>query len=146
MLIIPLAALLTLVGLHKRNDKLSGNIQLMRYQKAEKAAKKRLKASKLALDASKLSEFYSELSSALYGYLEDKFGIQKSEFTLEAALEKLKQRNVDSALIERVRSIAEKCEYVRFAPQGETSAAAAEIYDETVKVIVEVDSFVEKRK
>ncbi len=146
MLILPLVALLTLVGLQKRNDKLSGNIQLMRYQKAEKAAKKRLKASKLALDANKLSEFYSELSSALYGYLEDKFGIQKSEFTLEAALEKLSQRNIDPALIERVKSIAEKCEYVRFAPQGETSATAAEIYDETVKVIVEVDSSVEKKK
>jgi hypothetical protein len=141
-----MAALFVLVAIQKRNDKLSGNVQMLKYQKAEKAAKKRLKASKLALDSNNLSGFYSELSSALYGYLEDKFNIQKSEFTLETALEKLKLRNVDDTLIERVRTSAEKCEFVRFAPQGETSATANEIYEETVKVIIEVDSSLEKKR
>lgn len=146
LLVLPMAALFVLVAIQKRNDKLSGNVQMLKYQKAEKAAKKRLKASKLALDSNNLSGFYSELSSALYGYLEDKFNIQKSEFTLETALEKLKLRNVDDTLIERVRTIAEKCEFVRFAPQGETSATANEIYEETVKVIIEVDSSLEKKR
>ncbi|MCL6100187.1 MAG: protein BatD, partial [Bacteroidetes bacterium] len=112
----------------------------------EKAARKRLKLSKAALDGGKISEFYSELSFALFGYLEDKLAIQKSEFTLEGAVNELTFKNVNQDLIDRVKRIAEKCEYVRFAPQGETSVSAQEIYDEAVKVIVELDSSIDTRK
>lgn len=145
-LILPLIALLTLVGFRKKQDKLYGNVQLLKYQKAEKAAKQRLKIAKRALDENKLTEFYSELSLALYGYLEDKLGIQKSEFTLDMAVDKLTQRKVDDGLINKMKTIAEKCEFVRFAPQGETSATANEIYEETVKIIIEIDSSVEKKR
>lgn len=145
-LLLPIVVLLSAVGYKKRQDKLYGNIQLMKYQKAEKAARQRLKLSKKALDENKISEFYSELSQALYGYLEDKLGIEKSEFTLENAIEKLQNKHVNESLLNRVRTIAEKCEFVRFAPQGETSASAAEIYNEAVKVIIEVDSELERKR
>jgi hypothetical protein len=145
-LLVPFLALVGLVSFKKRQDKLSGNVQLLRYQKADKAARRRLKQSKAALDVNKISEFYSELSFALFGYLEDKLGIQKSEFTLEGAINKLTVENVKPDLIERVKHIAEKCEYVRFAPQGETSASAQEIYDEAVKVIIELDNVIAAKK
>jgi hypothetical protein len=145
-LIVPFFALIGLITFKRRQDKLSGNVQLLRYQKADKAARKRLKQSKTALDANKISEFYSELSFALFGYLEDKLGIQKSEFTLEGAIAKLSVTNVNPELIDRVKRIAEKCEFVRFAPQGETSASAQEIYDEAVKVIIELDSVIASKK
>jgi hypothetical protein len=145
-MLLPLFALIGAVVFKRRQDKLSGNVLLMRYNKAEKAARKRLKVSKEALDKNNTVNFYSELSLALFGYLEDKLGIQKSEFTMDDAVERLLQRNVDSSLVERVKKIAEKCEYVRFAPQGETTAEAKEIYDEAVKVIVEVDSAVDSRR
>lgn len=144
--VVPFLGLFGAVSFKKRQDKLYGNLQLMRYQKAEKAARKRLKLSKAALDGGKISEFYSELSFALFGYLEDKLAIQKSEFTLEGAVNELTLKNVNQDLIDRVKRIAEKCEYVRFAPQGETSASAQEIYDEAVKVIVELDSSIDTRK
>lgn len=145
-IVLPLLGLIGAVVLKRKQDKLSGNVQLMRYQKAEKAARKRLKLSKEALDKRNTSNFYSELSLALFGYLEDKLGIQKSEFTLDRAVEELVIRNVMPNLIDRVKRIAEKCEYARFAPEGETSAVAPEFYDEAVKVIVEVDSSLEKRR
>jgi len=145
-LIVPFFALVGVVTYKRRQDKLSGNVQLMRYQKADKAARKRLKLSKAALDTNKISEFYSELSFALFGYLEDKLGIQKSVFTLEGAIAELSRRNVDTNLIERVKRIAERCEYVRFAPQGETSTSANEIYDEAVKVIIELDNVLASKK
>jgi hypothetical protein len=145
-LILPVILLFTAIGYKKRQEKLNGNIGLLKFQEAEKAARKRLKLAKRVLDQRNISEFYSELSKAIYGYLEDKLGIQKSEFTLEAALDSLNKKNVNENLIYRVRAIAEKCEFARFAPQGETSAAAAEIYNEAVKLIVEVDSVLEKKR
>ena len=145
-MILPLFGLIAAVVLKRRQDKLSGNVLLMRYQKAEKAARKRLKLAKEALDKNNTTNFYSELSLALFGYLEDKLGIQKSEFTLDGAVEKLSLRNVNVTLIDRVKRIAEKCEYARFAPEGETSAVAPEFYDAAVKVIVEVDSSLDARR
>ena len=145
-LFVPFLALIGAVGYKRKQDKLSGNLRLLRYQKAEKAARKRLKISKTALDAGKISEFYSELSPALFGYLEDKLGIQKSEFTLDEAVNRLTSENVDPVLVDRVRNLAEKCEFLRFAPQGETSASAREIYEEAVKVIIELDSVIGTKK
>ncbi|MCX7798042.1 MAG: BatD family protein [Melioribacter sp.] len=145
-LALPLIALFTAFGIKKKQDKLYSNIQLLKYQKAEKAARKRLKIAKQALDKNSFQEFYSELSLALYGYLEDKLGIQKSEFTLEKAIEKLWQKNIPEELIQKVKTISEKCEFVRFAPSGLNSISANEIYEDTIKTIVNIDSLLEKKR
>jgi hypothetical protein len=146
LIVLPLLAFVGTFVIKRRQEKISLNVLLLKYQKAEKAARKRLKSAKAALDKNDTSNFYSELSLALFGYLEDKLGIQKAEFTLEGAVENLLHRNVKEELINRVKRIAEKCEYVRFAPQGETTETAIEIYNETVNVIIEVDSSLERRK
>lgn len=137
---LPLIALFAAVGIRKKQEKLYSNVQLLKYQKAEKAAKKRLKIAKQALDKNNLSEFYSELSLALYGYLEDKLGIQKSEFTIEKALEMLAQKNISEELITRIKNVSDKCEFVRFAPSGMNSASAGELYEEAVSIIINLDS------
>jgi hypothetical protein len=142
----PLFGLIGAFVLKKKQDKLSGNVQLMHFRKAEKTARKRLKLSKEALDAGNISNFYSELSFGLFGYLENKLGIQKSEFTLEGAVENLISQNINPSLINRVKLIAEKCEFARFAPKDETTAAEKELYAETMKVIVELDSSIDARK
>lgn len=145
-LIVPFLILTGAFVYKRKQDELYGNVQLMKFQKAEKEARKRLKLAKAALDTKQTTNFYSEISLALFGYLEDKLSIQKSEFTLEKAVEKLTSRNVNDELLNRVKLIAEKCEFARFAPQGEMQAAANEMYEETVKVIVELDSSIGGKK
>ncbi|MEG8946881.1 BatD family protein [Rosettibacter firmus] len=145
-LTLPLIALIVAVGIKRKQEKLYSNVQLLKYQKAEKAAKKRLKVAKQALDKNNLSEFYAELSLALYGYLEDKLGIQKSEFTLEKAIQKLYENSVSEQLINQVRNISETCEYVRFAPSGLNSVSANQLYEDAVRIIIDIDSILEKRK
>lgn len=145
-LTLPLIALIVAVGIKRKQEKLYSNVQLLKYQKAEKAAKKRLKVAKQALDKNNLSEFYAELSLALYGYLEDKLGIQKSEFTLEKAIQKLYENSVSEQLINQVKNISEMCEYVRFAPSGLNSVSANQLYEDAVRIIIDIDSILEKRK
>ncbi len=145
-LVVPFLSLVGAFVYKRKQDELYGNVQLMKFQKAEKEARKRLKLAKAALDNKQTTSFYSEISLALFGYLEDKLSIQKSEFTLEKAEEKLISRNVNDELLNRVKQIAEKCEFARFAPQGEMQAAANEMYEETVKVIVELDSSIGGKK
>lgn len=143
---IPLFGLIGALVYQRKQLKLYSNIKLMKYQKAEKEARKRLKLAKAALDTKETTKFYSEISSALFGYLENKLSIQKSEFTLEGAVETLQTHSVNSELIERVKQIAERCEFARFAPEGEMQAIANEMYEGTVKVIIDLDSSIDIRR
>lgn len=145
-IVLPLFGLIGAFVYKTKQDKLHGNVQLLKFQKAEKEARKRLKLAKVALDSQQTTNFYSEISFALFGYLEDKLSIQKSEFTLDGAIEKLQRKTVNDALVQHVKQIAERCEFARFAPQGEMQAAANDMYEETVKVIVNLDSSIGGKK
>lgn len=136
---LPLILLIGLVSWKKREDKLSGNIQLLRYQKADKIAKNRLKSAKKLLEADNYTEFYSEISMALFGYLEDKLHIPKSEISVDKAVEELQKHNIDTVVISNFKKCADKCEYVRFAPKAGESSAKNEMYSETSKVIIDIE-------
>ncbi len=142
---IPLFVFFGVVWYVKRKEKISSNLELLRFQKAEKAAKQRLRLAKQALDNNDSKSFYNEISLALSGYMEDKLNIQKSDFTLELALSKLRMMNVDEVYIEKTKTIAEKCEFARFAPVNDSNNTI-DIYNEAVKLIVDLDGSIAQRK
>nr|MBP9583330.1 protein BatD [Ignavibacterium sp.] len=127
--ITPLLAALVLIGWKRKQDKLSGNQQLLRYSKAEKVARKRFKTAKRLLDQNNVELFYSEISQALFGYLEDKFHIPKSEFTLDKAADELTRRNISADFVDKMKTNAQKCEFIRFAPSTNPAQAMNEMYN-----------------
>jgi len=137
--IMPLLASLVLVGFKRKQDKLSGNQQLLRYSKAEKVARKRFKTAKKLLDQNNVEQFYSEISQALFGYLEDKFHIPKSEFTLDRAADELLTRNIKPELVEKMKVNAQKCEFIRFAPGTNPSQAMNEMYRSFSDVVIDIE-------
>jgi hypothetical protein len=142
----PLLLLAGMVTFKKRNDRLLSNARLLKYQKAQKIAKNRLKIAKNLLQEKNQTEFYSEISLALYGYLEDKLNIPKSEFTLDQAITKLKQSNINESVINDLKNTAEKCEYIRFAPQKDGLAAMTEMYDQSANIIIEIEKSISTKK
>ncbi len=134
--VAPLFVLIGLVTWKRRTDKLAGNVELLRYRQAEKIARARFKKAKLLMDSGKQAEFYAEISQAIFGYLEDKLHIPKSEMSLDRAESVLKSRNIDGQLLASLRSCAEKCEFARFAPANDGAAAMSDMYNELTKVIV----------
>ncbi|HSL89781.1 MAG TPA: BatD family protein [Ignavibacteriaceae bacterium] len=136
---LPLFALVGLIGWKRKNDKLTGNIQLLKYQKAQKIAKSRFKLAKKLLDERKTEEFYSELSLALFGYLEDKLNIPKADFTIEIAQESLRKKEIEEELVRRVKTSAEKSEFVRFAPGSKEKESMQQMYDEFSSIIIEIE-------
>ena len=72
---------------------------------------------KTFLDGGDQNGFYSEISQALFGYLEDKFHIPKAELSLDRAVEELKNKSIDGELIKNLKGCIEKCEYARFVIQ-----------------------------
>jgi len=143
---VPFLLLAVLLGWKRRSDKLAGNVALLRYRKAQKVAKNRLKKAGKLLKEKNHKEFYTELSLALFGYLEDKLHIPKAEFTVERAADELKMKGVNEGLITDLKNSAEKCEYVRFAPGAEESAAMKEMYDELAEVIISLEKSIVETK
>ncbi len=142
--IVPFLASLVLIGWKRKQDKLSGNQQLLRYSKAEKVARKRFKTAKKLLDQNNIELFYSEISQALFGYLEDKFHIPKSEFTLDRAADELLKRNIKPELVEKMKLNAQKCEFIRFAPGTNPSQAMSEMYQSFSDVVISIERSISK--
>ena len=142
--ILPMITAFLSIGWKRKQDKLSGNQQLLRYSKAEKVARKRFKTAKKLLDANNIELFYSEISQALFGYLEDKFHIPKSEFTLDRAADELLKRNIKPELVEKMRMNAQKCEFIRFAPGTNPSQAMNEMYQAFSDVVIDIERSIAK--
>lgn len=137
--ILPFIFAVGIIGWKRKHDKLHGNVVLLRYQKAQKIAKNRLKSAMKLMENKNHTAFYTELSTALFGYLEDKLHIPKSEFTIERASADLRKLKVSDELIANLKTEAEKCEFVRFAPGAENSAAMQDMYDEIAEVIINIE-------
>lgn len=135
----PLIALIGLIAWKKRDEKLSGNLQLLKYQRAQKMAKQRLKTAKSLMTEYNHAAFYNEISKALFGYLEDKLHLPKSEFSLESAIEQLKKQEVSDDILSSLKNCAEQCEYIRFAPKEDGVGAMNQIYNDSVNAIVEIE-------
>ena len=143
---IPFVALVGLVSWKRKNDKLAGNLQLLRYQRAEKIARTRFKTAKTLMEANNQEGFYSEISLALFGYLEDKLHISKAEISLDKVAEELNKKNVDGSLLLSLKNCTEKCEYARFAPSGNISTEMHEMYNEMTNVIIELEKSLSPKK
>jgi len=143
--VAPMLILFVLVGWKRKNDKLTGNLALFRYQKAQKVAKNRLKKAKKLLNENNHKEFYTEISQALFGYLEDKLHIAKAEFTIDKAKDELVNLNVDDELTQKVKKMAEDCEFIRFAPGAEENTAMKSTYDQMTTVIIDVEKSIVER-
>ena len=142
---LPLIALLGLVAWKKRDDRLSGNVQLLKYQRAQKMAKSRLKTAKSLMTANNHTAFYSEISRALFGYLEDKLHIPKSEFSLDTAIQQLQNANVRQEILDDLKTCAEKCEFIRFAPKEDGIQAMNQIYNDSANVIIEIEKILSSK-
>ncbi len=143
---LPFIALVSLVSWKKRNDKLSGNVQLLRYRRAEKIARLRFKSANALMLAKDQTGFYSEISLALFGYLEDKLHISKADFTLEKAVDVLNTKINDESLINKLKNCVEKCEFARFAPSGNASTEMNEMYNDMTNVIIELEKSLSPKK
>lgn len=137
--LLPAVLLAGVVVWRRKNEKLEENVQLMKYTRAEKMARNRLKTARKSLENNNQKEFYADISLALFGYLEDKLHIPKASFTLDNALGRLKDNRVPESLIQEVKDAIEKCEFVRFAPMNDGAAAMKEMYDQAVKIIVDLE-------
>lgn len=144
--VLPLLIGGTAVSWKIRNDRLSGDIKQLKFRQAEKVARTRLKSAKRLMELNDDQNFYTEISQALFGYLEDKLQIPKAEFTLDRAIYDLEKKKLDPGLSAKLISSIEKCEYVRFAPEGNKQTEMNHMYSELTEVIIGIEKVLSQQK
>lgn len=133
---------LGLIGIlfYKRKLINEGNIDpnLKRESEAEKIAKERLAKAETYMNQSESKAFYGEVNDALYGYVSDKLIIPAADLSRSNIQNRLTDKNVASEHVESFASLLDKVQMSLYAG-GDTDMKS--LYDEAVKAIADIDSF-----
>jgi len=137
-LIIPALFFIAIIILWSKNKKRSGNIALVRNQKANKVARKNLKKAGEYLENKTTEAFFEEISRALWGYISNKFNIPLSDLSIDSVHQRLADKRISEESIGQFTGVLENCEFARFAP-GDKSEKMRGIYDEALEVISKIE-------
>ena len=119
----------------RRMEKVYGDMPRLLFEKAGREASRRLKTARALLEEGNTERFYAEVHRALVDYLEHKLQISKAEFTMEDAVNQMKQRSISEEAIVRMKECVERAEFARYAPAADTTAARKEILNAATEAI-----------
>ena len=137
LLTLFLVFLVALLLLKKRRQ-FKQDVVLVRNKQATKVAKGRLKNAYKFLKAQDQKHFYEEMSQALWGYISDKLGIERSVLSMDTVKEAMMGKGIDEALADEFVGTLDTCEFARFAP-GDAASKMQGLYDKGMNVIMKVE-------
>ncbi len=121
----------------KRYMAMQSNVGLLKSQRANKVAKKRLSAAQKYLSANEKEKFLDEMSKALWGFVSAKLQIPVSELSKESAANALKSKNISEELITQFTETIDSCEFARFAPG--MASSNEDIYKRGIEIISKLE-------
>jgi hypothetical protein len=138
----PFLAFVGLVYFKRRKESLALDIIGNKQRKASKVAMSRLSIAKSSMTKKDTTLFYNEINKSLLDYLSHKLIIPAANLDRETITLKLKERDINDAIIMRCIKLIDDCEMSLFSP--ESSATGIETkYNEAFDLIT---SFEEKMK
>ncbi|MBI5056847.1 MAG: protein BatD [Nitrospirae bacterium] len=140
--IVPLLALVSAWILQKRKAKLSTDIGYARRLSAPKKAKKGIQEAEDFLSRKMPQEFYDSVFRTIREYLGNRFHIPAGGITADVVENALKEKNIDSGLLSKMKNIFASCDMARYAP----AELGAMKMDETLKDLREVIDYLERHK
>lgn len=97
-------------------EKMQNDSRFARAHTAFDNAKKRLEKATEIVQTGDIKTAYSNLHTALSGYIGDKLSLPQAGLSDEEYVSHLEEHNVDDQIITQVRRILNKCSTIRFAP------------------------------
>ena len=134
VLLVLLVLFVILLFVLKKREQLSQDTAANRNRKADKVARGRLKSAAQFLKAKDQDKFYVEMSQALWGYIADKLGIERSKLSMDTVNETMKAKNVPDELTQQFIDTLNNCEFARFAP-GSAEKKMDDLYQRGIDVI-----------
>ena len=139
LLIVALLTLFVVASvLVRKRRQFKQDVVLVRNRKATKVAKGRLKNAYRFLKEQDQNHFYEEMSQALWGYISDKLGIERSVLSMESVKQAMMAKGLDEALSDEFVDTLNTCEFARFAP-GDAAARMQGLYEKGLEVIMKVE-------
>ena len=137
LLVLLLAFVIALL-ISKRHEQQKQDTAANRNRKATKVARGRLKKAEQFLKVKDQDNFYIEMSQALWGYISDKLGIERSKLSMDTVNEALKEKNVPDDLTQQFIDTLNSCEFARFAP-GSAEEKMDDLYQKGIEVITKAE-------
>lgn len=122
----------------KKREQLRQDTAANRNRKADKVARGRLKQADQFLKVKDQDKFYVELSQALWGYIADKLGIERSKLSMDTVSETMRGKNVPEDLTQQFVDTLNSCEFARFAP-GSAEEKMEDLYRRGIEVITKAE-------
>ena len=133
-LVVLLVLFFVLLVVLKKREQMSKDTAANRNRKADKVARGRLKNAYQHLKAKDQEKFYVEMSQALWGYIADKLGIERSKLSMDTVSVTMKEKNVPEELTQQFIDTLNSCEFARFAP-GSAEEKMDDLYQRGIDVI-----------
>ena len=118
----------------RKRDQLAKDTAANRNRKADKVARGRLKRAAQYLKDRDQDKFYVEMSQALWGYIADKLGIERSKLSMDTVSETMREKQVPDELTQQFVDTLNYCEFARFAP-GSAEEKMDDLYQRGIDVI-----------
>lgn len=131
---LPILLLIVFILMWKRMEKRKSNVSGMKTRKANKVARTRLQKAEKFKKENLDKEFYDEIAQALWGYIADKFSIQRASLSIDSVKSNLIEKGVDVSVIDNFINTLNNIEFARFAP-GDSSGKMETVYTEALNAI-----------
>ena len=138
VLLLMLLVLVIMLLLSKQREQNKQDTAANRNKKATKVARGRLKKAEQYLKVKDQDRFYVEMSQALWGYMADKLGIERSKLSMDTVREAMKGKNVPDDLTQQFIDTLNNCEFARFAP-GSAEEKMDDLYRKGLEVITKAE-------
>ena len=136
-----LVVFIALLFILKKRAEMAKDTAANRNRKADKVARGRLKNAYQHLKAKDQEKFYVEMSQALWGYIADKLGIERSKLSMDTVSETMKANNVPDELTQQFVDTLNSCEFARFAP-GSAEEKMDDLYQRGIDVISKAEKVI----
>lgn len=143
--IVPFAGLVSAVIYYRRYLKMNADIMAVKSRKAGSMARKRLKKAYACLKSNDSEHFYTEMLSALWGYLGHKLKMPTSELTRQNVASKLDSRQVAADVVDDLLNLIDECEFAKYS-SASSDASMQQVYEQGVSVINKLESSFKAKK
>lgn len=138
ILLALLLAFVIVLLVSKKHEQSKEDTMANRNKKATKVARGRLKKAEQYLKVKDQDNFYVEMSQALWGYIADKLGIERSKLSMDTVSEAMKEKNVPDDLTQQFIDTLNQCDFARFAP-GNAEEKMGDLYQKGIEVITKAE-------
>jgi hypothetical protein len=139
LLFLPLLVVPLVILFGRRRARLQRDLGLARSRRARARAKRRFRAARRKLEQLDAAAFHENVARTLVEYIADRFNRSAAGLTYDLAEELLASRGIKPELARRFRSCLETCDFARYVPAASQSARRAELLDEAVQVVAELE-------